>query len=353
MKALARLLLITAAFALLSQSSWAATARNVLVIINDNSAASREIGSYYAAKRRVPLLNIVHIKCPAKESIDLSAYLESIENPVREYLSKTGLKSSIEYLLLTKGIPIRSEHGRSVDGMLMCMDKAFGIAYYTSDSPIPNPYYARSEHFSHKRYGLYLTTRLDGYSVADAKALVDRSLQARRRKGNFLINLAQNRNDSGYGWMNLSMADAHDLIVHKGFKCELADGSVFIGNRSNLMGYFSWGSNDKAFDLKKYRSNRFSPGAIAETAVSTSARTFNRVQGGQSLIADLIESGVTGVKGYVSEPYLNAIANPAILFDRYLSGYDLAESFYMASRTILWKDLVIGDPLCAPYSQKR
>ena len=42
--------------------------------------------------------------------------------------------------------------------------------------------------------------------------------------------------------------------------------------------------------------------------------------------------------------------NPDILFDRYVRGATLAESFYAASYMVLWKDLVIGDPLCAPYA---
>ncbi len=86
------------------------------------------------------------------------------------------------------------------------------------------------------------------------------------------------------------------------------------------MGYVSWGSNDEGFRTDTYRQLRFKPGAIAETFVSTSARTFRRTTGGQSLIGDLIDQEVTGVKGYVSEPYTFALAHPAILIDRYTRG---------------------------------
>ena len=93
------------------------------------------------------------------------------------------------------------------------------------------------------------------------------------------------------------------------------------------------------------------PGALAETVVSTSGRTFSDPKApGQSLIADLIAAGVTGCKGYVSEPYVDSIARANLLFDRYTMGYTLAESFYAASQYIYWKDVVIGDPICAPYS---
>ena len=97
----------------------------------------------------------------------------------------------------------------------------------------------------------------------------------------------------------------------------------------------------------------FAPGSIAETAVSTSGRNFQNPDApGQSLIADLIKQGVTGCKGYVSEPYADAIARADILFERYTAGYNLAESFYMASVSAHWKDVVLGDPLCAPYANR-
>ena len=331
--------------------SWAAGPADVLVIINDNSAASKEIGAYYVSKRKIPARNVVHIKCPDGETIPYDQYLSMIENPVKAHLTQMGAKNSIDYLVLTKGVPIRSGNNQSVDGMLMCMNS--GLKPDEIKKGFPSPYYGNRDDFSHNRYGLYLATRLDGYTVAQAKALVDRSLAAKPEKGTFLIDTAVNRNSDGYRWMNVSMRTASENISSKGFKAILDDTVDFIGGHTDLMGYFSWGSNDSKFDVEKYKSNRYKPGAIADTAVSTSGRTFNRTTGGQSLSADLIESGITGVKGYVSEPYLDAIADPEILFDRYISGYNLADSFYMASRKMYWKDIVIGDPLCAPYAKQR
>ncbi len=86
-------------------------------------------------------------------------------------------------------------------------------------------------------------------------------------------------------------------------------------------------------------------GAIGTTAVSTSARSFsNTTSYGQSLVADLIENGITGIEGFIFEPFLEAIANPAVLFDRYSKGYNLGDSFYMASHNRNWMDVIIGDP---------
>src|SRR6202012_4743273 len=126
---------------------------------------------------------------------------------------------------------------------------------------------------------------------------------------------------------------------------ELERSEVFVGHRSNLLGYFSWGSNDPKYSTAAYESLSFAPGAIGDTAVSTSARSFLPTVGGQSLIADLIAHGITGVKGYVNEPLLQANASPSLLWDRYSSGCTMAESVYAASRFVGWEDIVIGDPL--------
>ena len=148
------------------------------------------------------------------------------------------------------------------------------------------------------------------------------------------------------------MERAAEILRSRGIPVELTKTDTFAGNRAGLLGYVSWGSNDRHYDAAAYHSLRFAPGAICDTAVSTSARTFLPTRGGQSLIADLIAQGITGVKGYTDEPLLQAVASPTVLFDRYTQGWTLVESFYAASRFVGWEDIVIGDPLCCPYRAK-
>ena len=318
---------------------------NVLVVINEKSETSKEVGEYYAQKRGIAEKFVLRIECPDKERIDTREY-ELIQKPVKERLDKGDLK--IDYIVLTKGVPFALSNGFAVDSLLASMEA--GLDPRTDKGPLKNPYFGQADHFSHEKYGLYLVTRLDGYTKEDAKALVDRALAAKPEKQVFLFDVATNQTRAGYKEFNEDMRKAHEVLKGKGFVSMLETTEDFVGRRKNLMGYCSWGSNDGKFDLAKYRGNQFLPGSIAETAVSTSARTFVQTDEGQSLIGDLIKSGVTGVKGYCNEPTLTAVAIPSILFDRYVSGYNLAESFYMASRCIYWRDIVIGDPLTAPYA---
>lgn len=371
-------------------------ADRVLVVRNENSPASREIADDYARRRGVQ--NVLSIQCPdsaltnKNETISYTAYVQDIEKPLREYLQR---HPGIDFIVLTKGIPIRisaAPQGAwnnrvALDSFLAAMDYAQlpdvhsismadgsfrGTAWVNRfwNSPAP---------FAHARFGGYLVTRLDGYTVADARALVTNALAAETggESPSDRTVLLDTCPAFGYGdparqplplfamppspgeklavkeldfrEYNADMQHAHDLLVSRHVKVELTKTNTFVGNRTGLLGYISWGSNDKRYAADAYHCLRFAPGAIGDTAVSTSARTFLPAHGGQSLIADLVAQRITGIKGYTDEPLLQAIASPSVLFDRYMKGWTLAESFYAASRFVGWEDIVIGDPLCRPY----
>lgn len=319
----------------------------VLVVENTRSDDSVAIANYYQIKHKLPRANLVRIAAPVEEECSLQEFHDQIEAPIKAYLAAGKLK--IDYIVLTKGLAIRTHEGPaggfSVDSLLATMD----WAQLTTRSP--NPYYGRNERFQHSRYNLYLVTRLIGYTRADCLRLVDAALAARPSKGPFLIHTGPGHEDDGYRPVNDGMREAHQILTKRGMQSVLDTAARFPGATAPLAGYFSWGSNDGRFDKAAYNSLGFLSGAIAETAVSTSARTFENPNApGQSLIGDLIAQGVTGCKGYVSEPFADSIARADILFARYTAGYTLAESFYMASQYIHWKDMVIGDPICAPYA---
>jgi len=330
-------------------------AARVLVVVNKNSEVSREIGKYYLQKRGIPGDHMVLVTAPDKEQIMPEDYRGGIEAPVKAKVKALG---GIDFIVLTKGVPLRMVNGAgfSVDSALASMDKPLTDEELgVPEKQMPktqNPYFGKSEPFSAKKFGFYLVTRLDGYTVADAKALVDRALAAKPDKGPFFFDAqAIGKSNSGYYAMNETLKAAGATMKSKGFDAILDEQPDYQTPPAGLMGYATWGSNDGKFSLDTYHKVSFKPGALCETFVSTSGRTFNPTTGGQSLIADLIAQGVTGVKGYVSEPYTVALARPEILFDRYTSGFNLAESFYMASPLLKWKDIVVGDPLCAPYKK--
>lgn len=400
-------LLPLSAFASNSKVPHQRSPDQVLLVINENSSVSKSIAADYALKRHVRNRVTVHCQdsslSAGNETITLASYSESIEAPVRGFLAT---HTNIDFIVLTKGIPIRitgaamgscDQNSRepesirghpSVDSYLSALDYTNispAVEIYLSGSgaigcAFSNRYWNASEPFSHSRFGGYLVTRLDGYTEEDAESLVARSLAAEHDMPRFLargkvlldaepifglgdkskppapISSTNILAEAGWSEFNADMRRAADILSSRGIPVELDLTTTFIGGRSNLLGYFSWGSNDERswqsndfYSTNAYLSLFFAPGALCDTAVSTSARTFLPTQGGQSLLVDLIAHGLTGGKGYTDEPLLQAIASPSIVFDRYTEGYTLAESFYAASRFVCWEDVVIGDPLCSPY----
>ena len=338
-------------------------AKRVLVVANGGNASSMRIASYYLMKRKISRDQLITLKTSAEDNIPLDRYRSEIEAPIKAALAKT---KGIDFIVLTKGVPLRilDEGGYSVDATLASMELNFAPIGQTpgkfgineeENAAIKrcmSPYFGAKEPFSHAKYGMYLVNRLTGYTVEDVYKMIDNSINAKPSQGPILIDTQPKFGSGGYKEMEDTMREAHTKLKAKGLNIMFDTKEEFSdGEGKSLAGYCSWGSNDANYDSNAYHRLAFVPGAVAETFVSTSGRTFESATEGQSLIADLIHQGVTGVKGYVSEPFTFALCRPAILFDRYTEGFNLAESFYAASPVVKWKDVVIGDPLCRPYKK--
>jgi uncharacterized protein (TIGR03790 family) len=341
----------------LSETAYGQTSYgDVAVIVNANSSASQTIGSYFKARRNIPDRNIITISCPTTEEINATDF-NSLRSQVESYLQANDLVNSINFLVTTKGVPLKINRGdtyttnspsASVESELMCILGTYA-SYIGGTGRYYSPYYSQNKAFTHADQGMYLVTRLDAYTTQEVLDLIDRSGPGTLVSSSSRYVFDQDPEwNSAAAYLNDFMTTACNSLTARGKTVELNKDSVYVTSREGVLGYVSWGSNDHYADeytTHAAPSNNWSSGAIVETYVSTSARSFeNPPSYGQSLIADLIEEGVSGAKGYVYEPYTSAMANSSILFDRYAAGYNLAESYFMSSRYISWMDVVIGDP---------
>ncbi len=328
--------------------------KRTLVVWNRQTPDGERLARYYASQRGLPPENIIRINVLKTEDTAKGEFDNNVVPVLHERIDKS--PTPIDFIVLTKGIPIKvyDTQAFAFDALVAAMDIKVEPMRQLSEEGVKraaNPYYGKSEPFSHKKFGLYLVTRLDGYTYEDAVKLIDNSMKAKGDKGPFFADSVEKVNNDGYGLMNASMISSGEILKKKGFDITVDRTADFVLPPEPLMGYVTWGSNDAHYSHDTYSKVRFKPGAIGETFVSTSGRTLKPVTSGQSVVTDLIAQGISGVKGYVEEPYTVALARPHILFDRYVSGYNLAESFYMASPMIKWKDIVFGDALCRPYKK--
>jgi uncharacterized protein (TIGR03790 family) len=373
-------LLLALVLAAVASRATAQSGDNVLLVVNESSADAVRIAEHYARVRGVPQAQMLRIKVDASaDDIERAAFVAQIEQPVSDWIRRHSAHDRILYLVLTKGIPLRVRGTSGRGGTMASVDSELALLYRklagtepSLSGPLANPYFqgdapvAQARLFSHQNSDLYLVTRLDGYKVDDALALIDRGA-APVRDGRILLDQKGGLIESGGDtWLKA----AADWMASHGFgdRVVLEPTSRVLTDEKAVLGYYSWGSNDPAITTRN-RGIGFVPGAIAGMFVSTDARTFKEPPAGwttgpwtdrtrffagspQSLTGDLIREGVTGVAGHVSEPYLDATIRPNVLFPAYLSGFNLAESFYLAMPFLSWQTVVVGDPLCAPFPRK-
>ncbi|MBE0643118.1 MAG: TIGR03790 family protein [Bacteroidetes bacterium] len=347
--------------------------RDVGLIINDNDTNSVAIGEYFIQKRNIPSWNVIHVQAPAKETITPEQF-EDMRFQIEEYLTvTTGLVDSLNYFVTTKGVPLRVLHNNdggdatnaSVDAELMLILGAYAnqihqnTLFSSPTSVRTHGYFRKNEHYSRKAivpgssppapYDLFLTTRLTGLTKEDVFTLIDRSGPFTLvNKDSALWVFDRDPRPIQLDPYDLNFVAASQILSGKGWNVLLNEDSVFVTDQRNVLGYGSWGSNDHYdhhYTSYARTRNHWLPGSVAETYVSTSARNFTPGgQAGQSRIADLIAEGCTGASGYVFEPYTVALTWVNYLADRYTSGYNLAESYYMSNPTISWMAVIVGDP---------
>lgn len=329
------------------------------MVANGNIVASTQLANQYMSARKIPAANLLALSALPNTistyQITVANLQTEIFNPISAAIKSLATAGTrIDFVVMMYGTPYWiSDSGQPLDGYSVdgVITQVLG-AFPSSGSNLTNPYYGAPTPFTSTAYGIVLVNRLDGRSVADVQGLITNSIASDGTRPNteFFFDLDPDRT-GGYEIFNEYMQTAATDLTTAGWNAVVDDTTAFLAPPTPLAGYSSWGSNDAHFSQSTYNSLTFIPGGLAETAVSTSASNIRTPGGGQSQIADLIHQGVTGVHGDVTEPYLNAIPDPFVLFPSYTSGRTLAESFWGALEEIEWKEIVIGDPLCSPYQK--
>jgi uncharacterized protein (TIGR03790 family) len=341
---------------------------NVLIVVNDNSPLSRDIGEYYARKRAIPIRNICRLHVAASETIARKDYDREVAGPIAAFLRNERLAETILYIVTTAGVPLRipgtTGSGMGVDSasvdseLTLLYSDMHGTKPHALPGSIANPFFGKTTAaFTHPQFPMYLVTRLAAYDFEGVKQLIDRSLIAANR-GKFVIDLRSSGDETGDNWLR-------DAAIHLPKDRVVFDQSpTVVYDQTDVIGYASWGSNDKNRH-RRFLGFRWLPGAIMTEFVSTNGRTFARppeswtigndwktpqalfADSPQSMTADYILEGVTGASGHVDEPFLIMNPRPDILLPAYYTGRNLAESYYLSIPRLSWQNIVVGDPLCA------
>jgi uncharacterized protein (TIGR03790 family) len=338
---------------------------NVLLVVNDASRMSRDIGQYYSAKRGVPPGNICHIRTAETEAIARAEYDREIARPIGACLKRNQLTEQVLYIVTTGGVPLKIPGSGGMTGDYAAVDSELTLLYtdlkqgkgHPTVGPVVNPFFGRREaKFAHPEFPMYLVTRLQAYDLEGVKTIIDRGMHA-ANQGKFVIDLKSPEPQEGDSWLR----QAANLLPKD--RVILDDSEKVIYDQAGVIGYAGWGSND-ANRHRRFLGFRWLPGAVATEFVSTNARTFQKppdkwtisdwskkdlwfAGAPQTLTADYLLEGATAATGHVYEPYLVLTPHPEYLLPAYYSGRNLAESYYLSIRGLSWQNIVIGDPLCS------
>src|SRR5438132_646262 len=140
-------------FFILTANLFSQTGQNVLLVVNQKSEISRQIGDYYRPRRSIPVKNVCTLNAATEEEISWDTYVREIEQPVAECLKKAQLVEKVLYIVTTMGVPLKvdgpgsgqlSEHG-SVDSELALLYSKLKGAKYQRPGWVPNPMFMKRD----------------------------------------------------------------------------------------------------------------------------------------------------------------------------------------------------------------
>ena len=365
----------------------------VLIVVNGASPVSVAIGNYYREKRNVPVANVVTLTIPpgdaklgsrVHETITRAAFDNQVRLPIEQFLQQRSLMDSIRIIVLASGVPhryvprscaldgayLRDCPCASVDAELAVLFSALvGAGGLGANGEAANPYFDSPVPFAAWRAAnpqaplRYLVSRLAGFQTpldpatgvpADVKSLID-GAQAPARRGTVLVDEDPDSARARRAGNRVLLNPIASLLRGRGVSVLHDQSSLFVSSPTALLGYASWGSNDSHSGTPPFYGaiagklipGSFAPRSIAVDLVSTNARTFVSpvASYGQSLSADLIHLGASGVAANATEPLLIGLARPPSLFRNYFQGATAIEAFYRSVPYLSWMNVYLGDPL--------
>ncbi len=359
---------------------------------------SEELAIYYMESRGVPWQNMLGLHCKTGtyySQSEWSDFWNEIVVPVQERLQLLG-KDNILFMMTCYGVPftvaVGGDHStRSIDNALMNIynlgnETAPVFPYFWNG----NPYLENSPsiapdvpHFNHtyQLYNEYIfpVTRLDGDTVAHAKAMVAGALYGEKyidaapgmyngigyvdtRYGQYSDTELE---DYPYGYNSYATADKcmaygkyfvenaeYELkwepsgleigetgaLYHDGSNGEIAPDALWYGgwyNYSNYHDVFEWKVGSVACDLN-----------------SDSGAGVRSPESNWRFLAQALARGVTAGAGVTGEPYLTGHPRPEVLLHFILNGYNYAEAAFASNPALSWRVILYGDPLYNPTKVK-
>jgi uncharacterized protein (TIGR03790 family) len=333
---------------------------NVVVVVNQNSTNSVQLGNYYCEKRGVPPQNYLRITNNWSGSNIWWTQLEfetNLLDPLVAMLADRGLTNQVDYVVLSMDIPFQVAASNGFNATTAALFYGFKTDDCSNNCPEGIPgcnlpaassnAYAFSEGIFRQTPPIaagsnsWLVTMLTSSNLAQAQAIVDGGVASDGAFPTQTVWLAKTTD-----WArNVRYVEFDNAI----FDARVAGDSALMRTNSdspygltNLQGYLT---GLYSFDIL---SNAFVPGAIADSLTSYGGFIF--WPNSQTTVLVFLNAGAAGSYGTVTEPcnWPQKFPSPQDYFYQ-ARGFSLAECYYM-SLANPYQGLIVGEPLAAPFA---
>jgi uncharacterized protein (TIGR03790 family) len=356
---------------------FALSESNVLVLYNASSPDGQAIADYYAQVHPgVTTLAITDV--PAAEEVSYDVYLNQIRPQVLGALTP-----DTQCIVTTKGLPLRLSNPKpspysyawksysSLESELTRIDtintrdlmgnQDWQHAAPTGNPLASNPYYYANASFSTQAYGTRLTSRLDGYTVADVEGAIDRAQKAVLRPGYTFV--LDDDPTAPAAAIDRMPELAANVLAPRSIDYTYDNTDTFVTNTSagamrEVLGYVSHGvygggARATTADSRSYIQTQLAfkpaPGAVFSSWESYNAYSFTPGvnKAGLGEVAEWLHVGGTAGVGNVEEPCVDManVTNEDRLWSMLLAGYTFGEAAWNATRQLSYVNTVVGDPL--------
>jgi len=320
---------------------------NTVVIVNQTSSNSCELGNYFCERRQVPPQNVLYINWPGGNTLWTSNdFQTNLVTLLLNMLAARQLTNQIDYVVLSMDIPFQTSFGSTVNGTTSALfygsrlgngSDSFGVtnsyagseAVFRQTTPVGAPGYS------------FLTTMITGGSLTQAEQLVDQGVASDGTSPQPPVILAK----SSDPLRNIRYPFFDNAIFNANI---LGNSSILRTNTDSVwwpgpcLGY------ETGLAQFSVPPGTFIPGAIADSMTSYGGIIFGT--NSQTNLLAFINAGAAGSYGTVAEPNNDTqkFPNPMVYFYQ-ARGFSLAESYYQ-SINAPYLGLIVAEPLAAPFA---
>jgi uncharacterized protein (TIGR03790 family) len=331
---------------------------NVIVVVNQNSTNSVQLGNDYCQQRGVPPQNVLRMTGWTDGAVawSRSDFETRLRNPLLTMLANRGLTNQVAYVLLSMDIPYRIDDTGG-------QNSTTSVLFYGFKNDTAPPYGcepgscslpdASSNSFAFSELPFseappntastnsFLAMMLTDDTLAGAKSILARGVASDSAFPTQAVYLAK----TGDRDRNVRFVEFDNAI----FASRVQGNNSLVWTNTDSTSFANLLGLMTGLATLSLPANAFVPGAMGDSLTSCAGMLFDGC--GQTTLLAFLHAGAAGSYGTITEPcnYIQKFPDPRDYFYQN-RGFCLAEAYYQSVPNP-YLGLLVGEPLSAPFAR--